>query len=153
MLRKFCSVLFLALALKGCAWLGGRRLLAASLLMPAPAMAETPSGPRVMQSLIKYPEFIRMEGPTGDFSIFIPSNWRVTFDDAPGRLILASENNAGYTAATLQVARLPLSGLLSASGFKAPADSSDWRQVAASEAARRYEVPSKWWPRQPWPKH
>ncbi|CAE7219784.1 ypfD [Symbiodinium pilosum] len=95
-----------------------------------PGPSKVPGAPRVMQSQITYPEFIRMEGPTGDFSINIPTRWRAQFDDAPGRLVYAVENNAGFNSATLQVARISLSRL-SISAGSTPADSqtSDWRQV------------------------
>ena len=138
--RSWAGLILAAFALsRSCAWLGvGRRLLLASALVPTASMADSklpgpskvPGAPRVMQSQITYPEFIRMEGPTGDFSINIPTRWRAQFDDAPGRLVYAVENNAGFNSATLQVARISLSRL-SISAGSTPADSqtSDWRQV------------------------
>ncbi|CAK9064642.1 unnamed protein product [Durusdinium trenchii] len=149
MSRKIRSgLLLLALVTSGSrAWLGlgrlGRRWVVASMLVPGASIAESlegsskvPGAPRVMQSQIRYPEFVRMDGPSGDFSINIPTAWRAQFDDAPGRLIWAVENNAGFNSATLQVARISLSNLLANAGLKSLGDDqlSDWRKVVSTEA-------------------
>ena len=120
-----------------------RRLLVASAFLPQPSRADASAAvgsnkvlgpPRVMQSQIKFPDFIRMEGPTGDFSINIPTAWRAEFENIPGRLVYAVENAAGFNSATLQVARLELSKLLGAAGTAAPSKSktSDWRDVVVA---------------------
>ncbi|CAE7322521.1 unnamed protein product [Symbiodinium natans] len=125
-------VLLVLLTSSSSAWLGvGRRLLFASVLLPGPARADAPVGgydrgaPRVMQPQVRYPEFIRMEGPTGDFSINIPTAWRAEFENNPGRLIYAVENTAGFNSATLQVARLSLSSFVPDANSK----TSNWRDA------------------------
>ncbi|CAE7868773.1 unnamed protein product [Symbiodinium microadriaticum] len=143
--RSLFALLLLLFAILGpsWAWLGlTRRLLVACAFLPQSSRADaaavagsnTVSGPpRVMQSQIKFPDFIRMEGPTGDFSINIPTAWRAEFENIPGRLVYAVENAAGFNSATLQVARLELSKLLAAAGT-APSKSktSDWQDVVVA---------------------
>ena len=133
-MRGMGVLLLLALSSCSCAWLGRRM----AVLVPVTTLAEiahadsgkAPGRPPVTMMQL-YPEFIRMEGPTGDFSINIPTGWRTEFDNSPGRLVTACETNGGFNSATLQVARISLSSLLGSAGVEVPADAetSNWKEV------------------------
>ena len=147
--RLWSGLLLVLMTGQSCAWLEVcRRWLALSVLVPGLSMAEmsyaegsskVPGRPPVLQSQILYPEFIRMEGPTGDFSINIPTGWRVEFDNSPGRLITACESNAGFNSATLQVARISLANLLRSEGLEPPGDdqTSNWKDVTSSKVSEK----------------
>lgn len=118
----------------------GRRLVGASIFagLAGPVAMDSAVAEEVFTSNPQALQVSRLQSPTNDFSIMVPTTWRTQTDSYPGRLIWSGEpgQQGDKNFAFLQAARLPLPALMKSAKFmprEIDSTCSKWEEVALGD--------------------